>query len=532
MQSVSRPRLNKQHVLTKAIRSALLLSIPLGLYAPASLAATFTVNTLLDTEDATPGDGMAEDINGETSLRAAITEANALAGADDIVFDAALVANGDAEILLTLFDTGLDDGELGPTAFIVDSEVTITGPAGDNGITVERSGNNDFRFFHVTSTGNLTLENLTFVGGVAQGGHSGGGNSAGAGGAAGIGGAVVNEGIVNIIASTLTENQALGGSGGMAGSQFSGGAGGGGIGEQGGNGSDPNGGVGGGPNGGASNSASATGVGGGGAGGRFSGGPGSKIGGNGGAGAMFGGGGAGGMANATGGGATARGGNGGAGGFGGGGGGGGRARSGCCSETGGSGGAGGFAAGAGTTGGNENGTGGFGGGGAGFGGALFNFGGTTTIENSTLSGNVASGGSSGGAPSPYGGYNLPLGSGFAGDGLGGAIFNLSGSVTITSSTIAENTVEGGQSTNAAQVGTGDGAIYNLGDGATATLVLTNTLVADTLGGDDVVGNTINGGGSNTSGVGNLIETQSGFAGGIATDLNPNLAVWQTIADLL
>lgn len=47
-------------------------------------AATFVVNTTNDTQDATPGDGNCADAGGMCSLRAAISEANALAG-DDII---------------------------------------------------------------------------------------------------------------------------------------------------------------------------------------------------------------------------------------------------------------------------------------------------------------------------------------------------------------------------------------------------------------------------------------------------------------
>src|SRR5262249_9801641 len=47
--------------------------------------ATLTVNTTLDTVDVTPGDGLARDNSGNTSLRAAVMEANALAGADTII---------------------------------------------------------------------------------------------------------------------------------------------------------------------------------------------------------------------------------------------------------------------------------------------------------------------------------------------------------------------------------------------------------------------------------------------------------------
>ena len=121
-------------------------------FASSAEAATFTVNTLLDTSDASPGDGSALDSQGRTSLRAAIEEANALTGAHSIQFAASLVTNGDATISLSLFDSGQDAGELGPTAFIIgnNTSLSIDGPSGDNGITIERSAAAaSFRFFHV-----------------------------------------------------------------------------------------------------------------------------------------------------------------------------------------------------------------------------------------------------------------------------------------------------------------------------------------------------------------------------------------------
>lgn len=51
------------------------------------LLSAITVNTTDDTPDVNPGDGVALDANGNTSLRAAIMESNALAGADQISFD-------------------------------------------------------------------------------------------------------------------------------------------------------------------------------------------------------------------------------------------------------------------------------------------------------------------------------------------------------------------------------------------------------------------------------------------------------------
>ena len=75
--------------------------------------------------------------------------------------------------------------------------------------------------------------------------------------------------------------------------------------------------------------------------------------------------------------------------------------------------------------------------GAGLGGAIFNHQGTLTIQNSTLTGNTASGGSGG-----TGAAN--------GQGLGGAIFNLNGQATLDSATVAFSTASQG------------GALYDLG----------------------------------------------------------------------
>src|SRR4029079_8234107 len=62
------------------------------------------------------------------------------------------------------------------------------------------------RLFQVTTTGSLTLQNLTLRGGTALGAPGGGGGSAG------LGGAIENQGNLSIIGCTLTGNLALGGS--------------------------------------------------------------------------------------------------------------------------------------------------------------------------------------------------------------------------------------------------------------------------------------------------------------------------------
>jgi hypothetical protein len=134
------------------------------------------------------------------------------------------------------------------------------------------------------------------------------------------------------------------------------------------------------------------------------------------------------------------------------------------------------------------------------GGAIFNFGGTVTVTNSTFTNNTATGGAAGN------------GGAAAGQGLGGVIFNRNGTLTIFNCTISGNT--------AAQGGRG---VYNLGDGTTATATLNNTILgqADTTV-SDFVGNAINSGANATSGVGNLIRTQTGFAGTIVSTADPQL----------
>jgi hypothetical protein len=100
-----------------------------------------------------------------------------------------------------------------------------------------------------------------------------------------------------------------------------------------------------------------------------------------------------------------------------------------------------------------------GGGGAGLGGAIFNDGGTLTVTDSTFTANTAQGGSAG-----PGAQN--------GSGLGGAIFSRNGSVLLSSSTL---------SGNAAQFG---GGLTVLVDGGTATAAVNNTALAGTPGGTD------------------------------------------------
>ena len=121
------------------------------------------------------------------------------------------------------------------------------------------------------------------------------------------------------------------------------------------------------------------------------------------------------------------------------------------------------------------------------------------ITNSTLTNNSAVGGAAG--PGATGGK-----------GLGGAVFERDGSLTVLNATISGNT--------AAQGGRG---VYLLGDGSTAAATLTNTIIGQSdTNVTDFVAATINSGSTNTSGAGNIIGSQTGFGGSIVTSSDPML----------
>jgi predicted outer membrane repeat protein len=116
---------------------------------------TFTVTTLTDSTDVLFGDGLAEDNTGETSLRAAIQEANALPGETRIILPAGLYQ-------VSLFDAAFDEAETSTFSGIEDLDVfgrlTIEG-AGQTQTFIDAG--DLFRVLHVASGANLTLKNLT-----------------------------------------------------------------------------------------------------------------------------------------------------------------------------------------------------------------------------------------------------------------------------------------------------------------------------------------------------------------------------------
>ena len=116
-----------------------------------SVLVSFSVDTNVDTADANPGDGLALDGSGNTSLRAAIEEANALGGANTITLGA-----------------GNFDLSLG--TIIISSDVTIVG-AGPDLTVIDAQDLN--RVFAITG-GTVSISGVTLQNGNAGGGDGGG----------------------------------------------------------------------------------------------------------------------------------------------------------------------------------------------------------------------------------------------------------------------------------------------------------------------------------------------------------------------
>ena len=112
-------------------------------------AATFTVNTTDDTVDANPGDSVAIDASGNCSLRAAIMEANALAGMDIIVLP---------EGIFTLTIEGTQEDKCLTGDLDIQSSIMIQG-AGWNLSVID--GNRIDRAFHIEGNMDVSLFDLT-----------------------------------------------------------------------------------------------------------------------------------------------------------------------------------------------------------------------------------------------------------------------------------------------------------------------------------------------------------------------------------
>ncbi len=111
---------------------------------PASAhAAQFAVTSTADTIDVAPGNGACATAGGVCTLRAAVGEANALFGADEIVVPAGTYQTG--------------------SALSVTSSMTITGPAGARATIVD--GAPSATVLDVNGAGTATVRGLTLTGG-------------------------------------------------------------------------------------------------------------------------------------------------------------------------------------------------------------------------------------------------------------------------------------------------------------------------------------------------------------------------------
>jgi CSLREA domain-containing protein/uncharacterized repeat protein (TIGR01451 family) len=110
------------------LSTGILLSSMLSLSAG---AATFTVNSTLDSVDANPGDGTCADSVGSCTLRAAVMEANALAGADTI--DLSQINDPNNPIILTI--KGADESYEPATGNTYQAVATHDAGIGDLNIT-------------------------------------------------------------------------------------------------------------------------------------------------------------------------------------------------------------------------------------------------------------------------------------------------------------------------------------------------------------------------------------------------------------
>ena len=185
---------------TKPILVAVLILA--GAFAPTAHAANFIVNSPADTVDINPGDGACADASAKCTLRAAIMEANALAGPSTITLpvgthiltivgigeDAAATGDLDIKGNLTINGAGaastiIDGGgidrvfEILPLAIVMIDAVTVRNGNVDNG-----GG--------VSNQGILSMTNTIVTGNSATGG----------------GGIWNNGGTLTIASSTITNN--------------------------------------------------------------------------------------------------------------------------------------------------------------------------------------------------------------------------------------------------------------------------------------------------------------------------------------
>jgi predicted outer membrane repeat protein len=144
-------------------------------------AATFPVDTTLDTSDVFPGDGICADVLANCSLRAAIEQANALAGADTITVPAGTydLTLGELHVTdgLTLAGAGAPTTIVEPALIAPSRVFEVSAPSTISGLTIRNgfvAGDGDGG--GVLTTAALTLDHVIVSDNTATG--TGGGIAA------------------------------------------------------------------------------------------------------------------------------------------------------------------------------------------------------------------------------------------------------------------------------------------------------------------------------------------------------------------
>lgn len=185
------------------------LVILAGVYCAPAWAATFTVNSTVDTTDAAPGDGSCETApgNGICTLRAAIQETNALAGADTIVLPG-------GTYVVTRPGSAASGDSAG--SFDIRDDLLIQGAG--SGVTIIDGGQLDNVFVVNGISRNVELRRLTIQNGMVSSSRSGGGISAIRGNnltltevvvqnnSAGEAGGIFNQGNLTLVRSVVRAN--------------------------------------------------------------------------------------------------------------------------------------------------------------------------------------------------------------------------------------------------------------------------------------------------------------------------------------
>ena len=172
----------------------------IALFSINAAAATFTVNTTADTQDAAPGNGICGDAGGQCSLRAAITEANALAGADTITLPGGTYTT----TLVSANENANAGGD-----FDINSPLTINGAGSATTIVQANAAAQtaNERVFHILAGGTLvTISDVTIQNGVFR--YAGAIPSPQGGGGVRVEGSTANLTLSNsTITGNLSENR-------------------------------------------------------------------------------------------------------------------------------------------------------------------------------------------------------------------------------------------------------------------------------------------------------------------------------------